>query len=396
MRKRIVLHTADWHLGKNRKYADYLEQQRLMLKAILAMTEDVISEHTINGVLSENVEIWLVMAGDIFDRNEDTDREEFILPIISIIYPLIELKKKHKNFDFFFVDGNHDRQPYDPTDPHAMASVASPLLKMIESHIAVDKPKWIEDKKLLLVPFGQHTVESIHGLLKDYPSQFMVMHECCAGITTDVGWKPPRDQDHYIDAGELIKGAPDLVAVFLGDIHRSQKLDQYDICWYSGSPITLDHGHKMPKGILIHNFVDKGVDEWKREGEPELRSLLKYEPELKFHVQLGILDNPDFIPFDTLRDYSRKYIQFTVTAEVYALIARQLPQLFESPTVSWEYKNEDVIATPNKEEWSEEQSQIDYYRPLLEQWILENGKELTKQEQQTAISRILKDFESRI
>ena len=392
MKKRIVIHTADWHLGKNRKYADYLGQQRLMLSAILYLVKDILQENSKDDVLSEDVEIWLVMAGDIFDRNEDTDREEFILPIISIVYPLIELKRKHTNFNFFFIDGNHDRQPYDPTDPNSFSSVASPLLKMIDAHIAVDKPKWIGDKSLLLVPFGQYSIDKLLALLEEYPAQFLVMHECCAGITTDVGWKPPRDQDHYLDAGALIEAAPSLVAVFLGDIHRSQKLDGRGICWYSGSPITLDHGHKMPKGVLIHRFSEKGSS-WKRETEPELRSLLDYEPALKFHTQIGVLDNPDSIPFDALSKYNSQYLQVTVSADVYALIARQLPHIFESSNVSWEYKNEEVVAV--KAAISEEQSHIDYYKPLIEQWITENGKELTKQEREESIVRILKDFESR-
>lgn len=386
MKRRIVIHTADWHLGKNRKYTDYLEQQRLLLSAILTLVTETINQHPED-------EVWLIVAGDIFDRNEDTDREEFILPVIFILYPLIELKKNHSNFDFWFEDGNHDRQPHDPTDPHAFASVVSPMLKMAEEHFAVNKPKWVRDKNLLLVPFGQHTVQSLLDLLKQYPSQFLVMHECCAGITTDIGWKPPRDQDHYIDAGALLAGAPELVAVFLGDIHRSQKLDPKGICWYSGSPITLDHGHKMPKGVLLHRFKwEKG---WKRESEPELRSLIPYAPGLKFHTQLGVIDDPEKIPLDALAKFQNQYLQFSVSAEVYAVVSRQLPQLFESPQVSWEHVLDVEEKVEAQAEHTEEQSQLAYYRPLIEQWINENGKELTRQEREESITRILKDFENR-
>jgi hypothetical protein len=267
------------------------------------------------------------------------------------------------------------------------------MLKMAEEHFAVNKPKWIEDKSLLLVPFGQHTVQSLLDLLKQYPSQFLVMHECCAGITTDIGWKPPRDQDHYIDAGALLAGAPELVAVFLGDIHRSQKLDPKGICWYSGSPITLDHGHKMPKGVLLHRFKwEKG---WKRESEPELRSLIPYAPGLKFHTQLGVIDDPEKIPLDALAKFQNQYLQFSVSAEVYAVVSRQLPQLFESPQVSWEHVLDVEEKVEAQAEHTEEQSQLAYYRPLIEQWINENGKELTRQEREESITRILKDFENR-
>jgi len=390
--KRIVIHTADWHLGRNRKYADYLEQQRFMLGAILSLVLDILNQYKDQ----EGIEIWFIQAGDVYDRNEDTDRDEFILPIINILYPLIDLKKKHTNFDFFFIDGNHDRQPHDPTDPESLSSVVSPLVKMVEGQIVVTKPKWIEDKKLLLIPFGQYSVDQLLDLLKIYPAEFMVMHECCAGITTDTGWKPPRDQDHYIDVGALLQAYPSLIAVFLGDIHRSQKLDPEGICWYSGSPITLDFGEKMPKGVLIHSFSYDGV-KWQRDAQPELRSLLGYEPRLKFHKQLGVLDKPDDIPFEALSKFKNQYLQLTVSAEVYAQISQKLPQLFESPHVVWDSIVERATTeTTSLEVESDDQSQISYYQPLIKQWIIENGKELTKAEREEGLARIIKDFETRI
>jgi hypothetical protein len=63
--------------------------------------------------------------------------------------------------------------------------------------------------------------------------------------------------------------------------------------------------------------------------------------------------------------------------------------------VAWEYKNEEVAALKTTIEKTEEQSYLDYYKPLIEQWINENGKELTRSERDACISRILKDFESR-
>ena len=387
MKKRVVIHTADWHLGKNRKYVDYLDQQRLMLEAIFKIVLEVVQNHA-------DSEIWFLMCGDIFDRNEDTEREEFILPIVTILYPLLELKKNHTNFNFYFIDGNHDRQPYDPTDPNAMASVASPLVRMAEGHVAVHSPKWIEDKSLLLIPFGQYSVDQIIELTKKYPSEFIAMHECCAGITTDVGWKPPRDQDRYIDMGELLDGASDVKGIFLGDIHRSQSLDSKGISWYSGSPITLDHGHKMPKGVLIHHFVDEGKG-WVRQGSPELMSILKYAPGLKYHTQVGVIDNPDNIPLEALSKYQSQYLQFTVSAEAYALVSRQIPGLFESPNVAWDHTIDIGEKQVAKTTHTGEESLLSYYTPLINQWILENGKELTKSERDEALCRIISDFESR-
>jgi DNA repair exonuclease SbcCD nuclease subunit len=385
--KRIVIHTADWHLGKNRKYNDYLDQQRYMLEAILAIVRETIADNP-------DAEIWLIVAGDIFDRNEDTDREEFILPILYILYPLLELEQQHLNFSFHFIDGNHDRQPYDPTDPNSLASVVSPLVQMAgKDKIAVVEPKWIEDKKLLLVPFGQHTVNSLHSLLKEYPSQFMVIHECCAGITTDVGWKPPRDQDHYIDIGELLDGAPNLDAVFMGDIHRSQPLDSDGICYYAGSPITLDHGHKMPKGVLIHEFV-LTEGRWKQQKEPELRCLTKYNPNLRTHIQLGIIETIEEIPYQILDKKDHFYLKMTISADVYATIIQKYPDIFTSPYVTWDYKSENIIRELPEEKKAED-DQTEYYKPLITQWVVDNGKELTTEEKKQVIELLVKDFETR-
>ena len=386
MKKRIVIHTADWHLGKNRKYTDYLDQQRLMLEAIVKIVREILEQNP-------GCDIWFLMCGDIFDRNEHTDRHEFVLPIMTILYPLQDLERQYENFSWYWIDGNHDRQPHDPTDPNAMVSVLSPLIPMIGDHLVVQHPRWIEDKSLLLVPFGQWTVDQILEMLQKWPSEFLVMHECCAGITTDVGWKPPRDQDRYIDVGELLEGSPGLKAVFLGDIHRCQSLDSKGISWYSGSPITLDHGHKMPKGLLIHHFVDDNG--WRRQGSPELRSILNYVPGLKFHSQLGILDQPDKIPFDVLSKHSGQYLQFTVTSEVYALIHRQIPDLFESPQVSFDHVVDADEKLSSSVDTPSEESTLSYYESLIHQWILENGQELTKKEREIVLARIVKDFESR-
>jgi hypothetical protein len=215
-----------------------------------------------------------------------------------------------------------------------------------------------------------------------------------------MGWKPPRDQDHYIDAGALLNASASLIGVFLGDIHRSQKIDPDGICWYSGSPITLDFGEKMPKGVLIHKFEKNENKIWERVEKPELRSLLAYAPTLKFHKQLGVIDDPDKIPFDALAKHQNQYLQFTVSAEVYAQVTRQMPQLFESPQISWDHTLEEISREAETTS-SDEQlqvtdiDQVAYYKPLIEQWIRENGKELTKIERDEALARIIKDFEKR-
>ena len=394
MKRIVVIHTADWHLGKNRKHKDYLEQQRLMLSAILALVKDeIVSAEAHDKINEAETEVWLEVAGDIFDRNEDTDRNEFVLAIISMLAPLLELERAYPRFKMDWIDGNHDRQPIDPTDPNALVSVLSPLTKMVQREcIAVRDPIFMEERSLLLLPFGHYSEDEFIDLLSECKAQFVVAHECLYGITTDTGWKPPRDQDKYINIEKVLEACPHLTAIFMGDIHRSQRLDAEGKCWYSGSPITLDFGEKMPKGVLIHSFLLDG-ESWQRESEPRLQSLLDYEPSLKFHAQLGIIEDERKIPMGLLASYPDRYFRLVVTPEVHDAISRQLPHFFDSPQVTWDYRKEEI--TTKAEPDSSAEDHIDYYRSLIEQWLKENGSELTREEAVDVMERILKDFSER-
>ncbi len=388
--RRVILHTADFHLGKNRKYADYLTQQYYMLSALLNLVLDFLDKE-------QTSEVYLIVAGDLFDRNEDTTRDEFILLLTSIIYPLMDLKKKFKNFDFFIIDGNHDRQQYDATSVSSQISVLSPLTNILGDSLAVAKPKWLADKSLLLVPFAQHTSQSLVDLLKLYPAEFMVLHECCSGSVTDAGWRPPREQSHYINIGYVLHNAPQLKGVFLGDIHRSQALDTNGICWYSGSPITLDFGEQMPKGVLVHIFT-KHNDTWQRDGSPELMSLLPYNDKLRYHKQLGVIDKLDNNILASLSKYDQRYLQFKITADVYPEIAEKLPHIFTSQYVAWEHLDTNVVdtlSTISRQYDEAGDSDISYYSSLIEHWIMDNAASLTRQEKLECVDRLLKDFASR-
>lgn len=379
-----VIHTSDLHVGKNRKHDGYLAQQRLMLTAILRQVEEALAS------LSKDYPVWLVVAGDVFDRNEDTTREEFTMVMLSFFLPIHNLIQKHPNFTAFVIDGNHDRQT-----GAQHPSLLSPIKEMTTTwerfHMAVCEPMLVDN--VLLVPFNGYSESEFNLLLDKHPkAQFVVMHECISRMVTDVGYTTPRDQDKYIEINNVTAGRK-LAGIFAGDIHKSQSLN--DIFWYSGSPITLDHGHKLPKGVLQYTFDCKdGI--YSRVGDPVLVPLTGFisekEPKLKSHYQIGVVADPEKVNIEELKSFTDSYLQLVVTPEVYGVIDKALPEFFSSPNVSWEFAHDTTVAT---EEEVEQGSVDDYYKPLIRQWVKESLVHLVDDEREECLTRLFKIFEGR-
>lgn len=383
MKQRIILHTADLHIGKNRKYDDYLEQQKYMLEGILDITNATLAENP-------NFEVWLIVAGDVFDRNEDTKREEFVLFMTSFLFPLLKMKEEFSSrFSYFIIDGNHDRQPY-LDHPSVLSS-----LKEITPTLAVKDPFFVADKRLLLVPFFGGNDAAFKSLFQSHPqAEFIVAHECLARMVTDTGWTPPRDQDHYLEINNVV--TDNIAGIFLGDIHKCQSLDERQICWYSGSPITLDHGHKLPKGVLKHYYRLNATGRWSQDRLPELVPLS--DSRIKQHIQLGRLTEENSLPLSFIvENYKKNYLQLTVSPEVGQLLEAKLPNFLMDPTVAWEHDRGEV-GTVNLNTAPEEikvDTLVDYYRPLIEQWVQENGEHLAADEKEESLKLIMADFAGR-
>jgi hypothetical protein len=368
-----VIHTADLHLGKNRRYPDYLEQQGWMLDAIVRLVVERLRDPT--------GQVWLIVAGDIFERNEDTNREEVTLFMMRLLLPVFQLAQAHPNFFCFMIDGNHDRQP------GALPSVLSPFDGLSNSQVVIrsKQPLHLPEHRLLLVPFDDYREAQLHQLIARHPSQFVVFHECLARMQTDTGYSPPRDQDDYIEVENLIEGQ--VVGMFVGDIHRCQPLDSRRVCWYSGSPVTHDFGHRLPKGVLVHRFVKDGRDLWVRDQEPELVDLP--DDRIRSHHQLGRILRVDDIPMEFLRGFKSRYLNLTVTPEVYQAIDRELPEFFHGPTVSYEFDR----AEPTEVVDETLDDTVD--QGAILRWIDDNLVELAGDERDDVRARVFQDFSAR-
>jgi len=365
----IVVHTADLHLGKNRKFDDYLEQQSYMLTAMVDQ---------VAGVLKDNPssEVFFVVAGDIFDRNQDTRRVEFVLFLTHFVAPVQKLLDAYPQLTVFMIDGNHDRQP-DPVQP----SVLSPLLGLLDPRIrlSVVKPTFYEDKSFLAVPYGGYSAKELTALFKQYKPTFVAAHECLSRMQTDTGWSPPRDQDHYIEINDVMSEASFVQGVFLGDIHRCQYLDDNELVWYSGTPITLDHGHRPPKGLLHHPYEKKNGIWSKIKEHTQLKPLS--DPRLKTHVKVGQVTKTEDIPWDTIKREG-VYVDLVLSPEVHRAIIEEVPDFFSKPEVSWSFERKITAEITEESSFHEEKLDDKYYSKAIQEWAELNL---------THLSEVLKD-----
>jgi len=376
----IGLHSADWHLGKNRKYDDYLIQQAFMIQGVIEQVKQTCKNNP-------NADVCLWLAGDVFDRNQDTRRAEFVLFLTDFIKPIIELKRVFSNLTIFIIDGNHDRQP-SVTEP----SVLSPLVSLLSDYIrfAVVEPKFDPEHDMLMLPYGGYSAKDLRSLIERYNPQFVMAHECLSRMVTDTGWSPPRDQDHYIEINEVL---PDtrVAGVFLGDIHKCQAMDDRNICWYSGSPTTLDHGHKLPKGVL-HHYYERKNGVYTQAKLPELKSL--DDNRIKIHQQLGLIAQEEQIPWSKCYSFNDSYLDLIVTPETYSIISKKIPGFFSNKQVSWSFKREEEIevATSSLQETDITQH---YYSKAIKEWTSVNLNHFNSSMQDEFVTRVEKLFAAR-
>jgi DNA repair exonuclease SbcCD nuclease subunit len=354
-----------------------------MLEGILKQVEDACDKHP-------TADIHLYVAGDVFDRNQDTTRSEYILFLIHFLHPLRLLKEVHPLLEVFIIDGNHDRTP-SPNEP----SVLKPIKELFDDvfHIAVIEPMYVEAFSTLMIPYRGFTSAEMRTLMEEAGAQHVMAHECLSRMQTDTGWSPPRNQDRYIEIEDVMS---DVVrGIYLGDIHKCQVMDKRGVSWYSGSPVTLDYGHRLPKGILHHRFEMKG-GMWERVGDPALMPI--DDPRIKVHHQLGKITRVEDIPWEKCKKYEECYLDMVVTPEVFDEMKRRVEGIFESKQVS--YSSAEVAVAQQQveeEKLSEDESvQVSFhYDNLLQSWVEDNLTDYPKPLKEDFLGRVEKDFAQR-
>ena len=232
------VHTADWHIGANRRLPNYLLRQEEMIDSVF----DVAYDHNIKVV---------VVAGDIFE-DPDTTQDERDLVARKL------LEYDNCGFHILMIPGNHDLvNATGYTAIHWLATLYSH--GKLKNSVVTEATTFltIEDTVFCLLCHRKHhfsddsktavTGFSTASLQIPHKHFVVVAHETIRGSQTDIR---VSDGFYRLPSGEE---APDVnlpVTYWaLGDIHKVQSVTPN--AFYSGAPLQTKFGDTWPKGVLV-------------------------------------------------------------------------------------------------------------------------------------------------
>lgn len=232
------LHTADWHIGANRRLPDYLLRQEEMIDSVFDIAYD------------NNIKV-VVIAGDIFEDPDTTQSERDMVATKLLTYDA-------SGFHVLMIPGNHDLiNATGITAIHWLASLSShgkfknSTITESTAFVTIDdtvfcllchrKHHFSDDSKTAVVGFSNASIRL------NYTSFVVVAHETIRGSQTDIR---VADGFYKLPSGEE---APDTTLPVtywaLGDIHKVQAVTLN--AFYSGAPLQTKFGDAWPKGVLI-------------------------------------------------------------------------------------------------------------------------------------------------
>jgi len=259
-----LLHTADWHVGRNIKGRDRGPEHATVLAELAGVAA------------SENVDLVLV-AGDVFDSSNPSPESEQI--VYRALLDLAEVAP------VVVIAGNHDH-------PRRLQAVA-PLLELGRVTVAgfvqpPDQGGLLEIKTdrgepvfVALLPFvsqkhlvrfdqlmdqEQYQHEQVHAervkrlahlLCQPIPGDavgILAAHLMMVGGTLGGGERVAHTIFDYAVPAAYLPGHLHYAA--LGHLHRRQRLTASTPTWYAGSPVQLDFGEETDqKGVLVVEAV---------------------------------------------------------------------------------------------------------------------------------------------
>jgi exonuclease SbcD len=363
-----LLHTADWHVGRQIRGRSRADEHRRVLEEIVTLTAE------------RSVDVVLV-AGDLFETAAPSPESE------QIVYRAL-LDLASTGAAVAVTAGNHD-------NPRRLSAVA-PLLELGRV-LLVAEPR-APDRggiatvavgeqrlNLAMLPFvSQRGIVRVEELMRDDPDQHAQAYaERLSRVISRLVEPLERDQDavnvlmtHLTVAGGVLGGGErsvhtlgayavpagsfpsSLHYVALGHLHRAQQMAAPCPTWYCGSPLQLDFGEESDAKQVLLVDAEPGrparVEQVRLSGGRRLATLsgtlaelreVEVDPEAWLRVRVRERGRPDLA--DEVRALLPNAVEITVArdedlgeAERSERIGREPHELFG------EYLREHDIADP--------------------------------------------------
>ncbi len=286
-----ILHTADWHIGKQLKKQSLNEELKLFFQWLVHTLKD------------ENYDILLV-SGDIFDSyNPKTEDRALYYQTLTLISQSV----KH----IILIGGNHDSI--------AVLNAATPLLEPLNITVIGGVPDDLKDELIHIqlsndeecviaaIPYLRDKDVLINQTFdtdQDRPSQIRAGYAKHYRTVLDLAKThyprlPLVGMGHlYATGAQLSDSERDIQVgnqgavsstlfdgydyVALGHIHRPQRVDKLDTVRYSGSPIALSFSERSDhKQVIKITLTDGNIDQIDVVQLPQFRELSTIEGSLE-------------------------------------------------------------------------------------------------------------------
>jgi exonuclease SbcD len=254
------LHTADWHVGKNLKGHDRLDEQRAVLAEITRIAE----ENQVDAIL---------VAGDVYESSAPSAPAQQL-----VVQTLLALRRA--GAEVIVISGNHDHGPTFEAYRPLMGIAGVTLVGMARAPAKGGVVRFRarsggEDVQVAVLPFlsQRYAVraaeivsqtpsenvraydEMIRGMVDSLTAGFgrdsvnlLMSHLTCIGGAFGGGERQAQSIFEYSVSAGIFPVSAHYVA--LGQLHRRQSLPAPCPVHYSGSPLAVDFGEQDNTSVV--------------------------------------------------------------------------------------------------------------------------------------------------
>lgn len=253
-RKLRLLQTSDLHIGKGRSSWG--------MKAALARAEHLLD--VLFTVAKEKRCDAVVIAGDVFDAKEVTNRER------ELVTRKFSQYAGKDGIPTFVTPGNHDLVSRRASNLDFLAEITERTSEVPNLHVAFARaPSTWEvapGLAILGVPAAisesRKRLEKLTAGLDKAKDYVLVGHGLVRGSVDDSGYAPGGK----LSLRAAARAAPQIVWWAFGDVHARQPLPTLPRSargWYAGSPVQMNFGEKPDRGCLIVTLAQGETGRWR-------------------------------------------------------------------------------------------------------------------------------------